>query len=227
MREGALLIVADGMGGYEGGDQASSLTVRVVSEQLLLLPLRTLTGSEPRLATSDLLDAVVGALGEANRIVTDQGNADARFKDMGATVAVVLVWDGRAIVCHVGDCRVYLQRRDALIQLTKDQTLVARMVEKGQLTAEEAENHPRKNEVLQAIGKRPRVEPSRYEEPLQPGDRLVLACDGLDAHVSFETLRQVLTGWTRSAAELARHCVNLADEAGWTDNCTVVVAHYR
>jgi protein phosphatase len=227
MCEGALLVVADGMGGYEGGDRASSVTVRVVSEQLLALPLRTLTGSEPKPTTSDLLDAVVRALVEANRLVLEAGNADARFKGMGATVAVVLIWEGQAIVSHVGDCRVYLQRGGALIQLTRDQTLVARMVEMGQLTAAEAEQHPSRNEVLQAIGKRPRVEPSRHEERLLRGDRILLACDGLDAHVSVEKLRQVLTGSTASAAELARRCVNLADEGGGTDNCTVVVAHYR
>src|SRR5262249_34622702 len=152
-------IVADGMGGYQGGERASSLTVRVVVEQLLWLPLRTLTDPESKRTPAALLDAVVGALVEANRVVFEEANVEAHFKGMGATAAVVLIWDGRAVVSHVGDCRVYLHRGDALIQLTKDQTLVGRMVELGQLTPAEAVLHPNRNEVLQAIGKRPSVEP--------------------------------------------------------------------
>jgi protein phosphatase len=223
-REGALLILADGMGGYQGGERASAVTVRVAAEQLLLLPLRVLTDPDDKLTTETLLDAVVHALVEANRVVFEEANAEAQFKGMGATAALALIWEGRAIVSHVGDCRVYLQRGDALIQLTKDQTLVGRMVELGQLTPEEAEQHPNRNEVLQAIGKRRQVDPSRQEELLRTGDRVVLACDGLDAHVPFETLRLLLASSTKSPAELASECVGLADQGGGTDNCTVVIA---
>jgi protein phosphatase len=225
-REGALLIVADGMGGYEGGDRASSTTVRAITEQLLSLPLRALTGADPTPSPAVLQDAVAHALEEANRIVLEEAKADARFQGMGATAAVVLIWDGRAFVSHVGDCRVYLQRGDALAQLTADQTLVGRMVELGQLTPEEAREHPRKNEVLQAVGKRSGIEPSRFTAPLLRGDRIVVACDGLDAHVPVEALQQLLASSTSSPANLAAQCVRLADEGGGSDNCTVVIAHF-
>jgi protein phosphatase len=224
--EGALLIVADGMGGYQAGDRASSTTIRVVSERLLLLPLQTMTGTGTEPRPGELLDAVVAALVEANRVVLEEANAQEKFKGMGATVAVALIYGGVLIVSHVGDCRVYLQRGGDVMQRTTDQTLVGRMVELGQLTPEEAESHPNRNEVLQAIGKRPGVEPSRQEERLLRGDRIVVACDGLDAHVSVDALRQLLTTSTKAPAELARQCVEMADEAGGSDNCTVVVASW-
>jgi protein phosphatase len=226
-REGALLVVADGMGGYQGGDRASSVTVRVVCEQLLSLPLRTLPGTEAEPDSQALLDAVVAALVEANRVVMEEARAEERFKGMGATAAVVLIWEGRALVSHIGDCRVYVQRGDELKQLTRDQTVVGRMVELGLMSPDEAAEHPRKNEVLQAIGKYQRIEPSRHKEPLKRGDRIVVACDGLDAHVPVQTLRKVLSSSMMPPADLARHCVGLADEGGGSDNCTVVIAHYN
>ncbi len=225
-REGALLIVADGMGGYQAGDRASSMTVRVVSEQLLWLLLSTLTRADPQ-PIAALQDAVVRALVEANRVVFEEANADTCCKGMGATAAVVLIWDGRAIVSHVGDCRVYVQRGGALLQRTTDQTLVARLVELGQLTLADAQAHPSRNEVLQAIGKRSSVEPSRHEERLLRGDRILVACDGLDAHVPVEKLRQLLASSMKGPADLAKQCVEMADEGGGTDNCTVVIAEYN
>src|SRR6202035_2373053 len=132
----------------------------------------------------------------------------------GATAAVVVVWNGRAYVGHVGDCRVYLHHGSELKQLTEDQTLVARVVAQGQLTAEEAAQHEARNEVTQAIGKRSTIEPSRAEQPLARGDYLLVACDGLAAHVESATLQSVLSRPPVPPHHLASHFVNLADEGG-------------
>jgi protein phosphatase len=181
-----------------------------------------MAGREPDGAA--LAADVERAFREANRVVLEQADKEARCKGMGATAAVVLVWSGHAYLGHVGDCRVYLHRGTELKQLTEDQTLVGRMVALGQLTPEEAVNHESRNEVLQAIGKRPTVEPSRGEQALERGDRLLVACDGLAAHVEVEQIRQVLCAPSVSAQHLAEHLVRMADEMGGSDNCTVVVA---
>ena len=146
---------------------------------------------------------------------------------MGATAAVVVIWNGRAYLGHVGDCRVYLHRGGELKQLTKDQTLVAKMVALGQLTREEAAEHESRNEVTQAIGKRPTIEPSRANLKLERGDYLVVACDGLAAHVECSTIQQVLSRPTVPPQHLAAQLVQMADDGGGTDNCTVIVAHYQ
>jgi protein phosphatase len=220
--EAGLLVVADGMGGYQGGDEASALTVRIMLAQVGVMIVKAMGGDAPNGAA--LAAAVEQAIHEANRVVLQKATTEERYKGMGATAAVALIWDGRAYFGHVGDCRVYLYRANALKQLTEDQTIVARMVALGQLTAEEAEAHDARNEVTQAIGKRPTVEPSRAEEPLARGDLLLLACDGLAAHVDHATLQSVLAQNFLSPQHLATQLVDLADARGGSDNCTVVVA---
>src|SRR5262249_53537887 len=113
-----------------------------------------------------------------------------------------------------------------LKQLTEDQTLVGRMVALGKLTPEEAAVHEARSEVLQAVGKRATIEPSRAEQVLARGDYLVAACDGLAAHVETATIRQVRDWPAVPPQHLASQFVTMADEGGGSDNCTVLVAHF-
>jgi len=222
--EVALLVVADGMGGYQAGDEASALAVRTVMSQLGPVIGAATSGRRPDGAA--LGTALDQALREANRVVFQQAASEARCKGMGATAAVVVIWDGRAYFGHVGDCRIYLHRGSELKQLTEDQTLVARMVALGQLKPEEAVQHEARNEVTQAIGGRATIEPSRGSQELLRGDYLLVACDGLAAHVEKPTIQQVLNRPTVPALHQASQLVNMADEGGGSDNCTVVVAHF-
>src|SRR5205823_3963575 len=157
-------------------------------------------------------------------VVSRVAASDAACKGMGSTVAVVVLWDGQAFVSHVGDCRLYHQRGDVLTQVTHDHTIVARMVELGQLTPAEAATHSARNEVTQGIGTRSRLEPSQHTLDLERGDWLLVACDGLSAHVGADTLQTVARQAAPSAAYLAKRLVELANEGGGTDNCTVVAA---
>src|SRR5262249_29833816 len=110
-----------------------------------------------------------------------------------------------------------------MIQLTRDQTLVNRLVELGTLTPEEAETHPRRNELQQAVGGQPDVEPGLYHGILKPGDWVVVCSDGLSNHVTAEDLKQMVQSEAASAEMAARRLVNLANIEGATDNATVVV----
>src|SRR5207302_503586 len=163
---------------------------------------------------------------EAHQAVAAAASQEAGHKDMGATAVAVVIRDDTAHIGLVGDCRVYHQRGDQLAQLTRDQTLVNRMVELGQLTPEEAANHPRRNEVTQALGMRATIEPVGYKTTLQAGDWLVVACDGLYAHVEDAMLGEEIGKGTGSPNELANHLVNLANGLGGSDNCTVVAVRY-
>jgi serine/threonine protein phosphatase PrpC len=220
----AVLMVCDGMGGHQAGDRASSLAVRTMTGTLTPVLAGILQGPSREAGAAVLTRHLERAFQDAHTAILRRAESDAACKGMGSTAAAAVVWDDRAFLAHVGDCRIYHQHGDQLTQVTRDQTLVARMVEMGQLTEAEAARHPARNEVTQALGKRGKLEPSRQALKLERGDRLILACDGLAAHVDEATLRETAAGWTGSAADLARRLLDLANEGGGSDNCTVLVA---
>lgn len=269
--EVALVVVADGMGGYEAGDLASGYVIRNIGASLLplvnfalvsqfpdtesavpppanpskpagqeyslLSGLQSIlggkgggqpaaprnSGTNPAYDTSPtgIVRAIEEAIANANRIVHHKGNTDPKCKGMGATAAVLVIWEGQVLIGHVGDCRVYLSRTQQLTQVTKDQTLVARMIELGQLTPREALSHPSRNEVSQAVGRRNFIEPGRYELQLARKDWLIVACDGLHTHVDEKMLQDAINQAT-SASQLANQLVNLTNQHGGSDNTTVV-----
>jgi protein phosphatase len=223
--EMAIVVVADGMGGYQGGERASGLAIAAMGKALA--PLLVDTVAAPPAAGGDgIPTAIAHAFDEGHRAVLAAAN-EAGHQEMGATAVAVVVLDDTAHVGLAGDCRVYHQHGNQLAQITRDQTLVNRMVQLGQLTPEEAANHPRRNEVTQALGMRSAIEPVRYSVKLQPGDWLVIACDGLYAHVEDARLREEVGKWTGSVDGLAKHLVDLTNGLGGSDNCTVVIVQYR
>jgi protein phosphatase len=221
----ALLALADGMGGYEAGHRASGMVIRTVGSVLTPLLGAALSGLNTSTALSKSAETIDRALREANAAILGQAKSDPGCKGMGATAEVVLIWDGRAQIGHVGDCRVYHHRDGRLTQVTRDQTLVARMVELGTLTPREALRHPSRNEVSQAVGKQPALEPARYEVQFAPGDWLIAACDGLHAHLDGDALQAELNQPAASAAQRARPLVERTNQLGGSDNCTVLAVH--
>jgi protein phosphatase len=220
--ESALVVVADGLGGHEAGEEASDMVVRTAGGALLALLADEALGRREPLTPLATADAIESALQAANREVHARARQEPRLKGMGATAAVVVVRAGEARVGHVGDARVYHQRRDLLTQVTKDQTLAARMVELGQLSPKEALAHPARNDVYQAIGHHPTVKPAHTDLRLAAGDWLIVTSDGLHADVGVEELRQALAQADPSAPRLAAALVDLAGRNGGSDNCTVV-----
>jgi protein phosphatase len=218
----ALVIVADGMGGHAGGDLAARLALRSIGTSLAPLLTGALRDQQREVTRAGLTSSIDAAIKEASRVVQHAAAADPRYKDMGATAAVVVVWNGRVVVGHVGDCRVYHYHAAHLKQVTRDQTLVNRMVERGQLTPAEAAGHPAGNQVLQAIGMRAPIEPGHCKLKVVPGDWLLVACDGLHGQVNERSIATTVSMAPPSAALLASRLVDLADHAGGADNCTVV-----
>ncbi|HWG45928.1 MAG TPA: GYF domain-containing protein [Gemmataceae bacterium] len=221
----ALVVVADGMGGHQAGDRASGLVIRAMGSVLTPVLTAALSEQSPALTPVALAEALDRGLHEANRVVHQAAKDNAACKGMGSTAVALLVWDGRAFISLAGDCRVYHWHNEKLTQVTRDQTLVARMVELGQLTPQEAAKHPRRNEVTQAVGKHARIEPARYEVQLSRGDWLIANCDGLQAHVEDRLLAETIARAGPSAANLANQLIELANQGGGSDNCTVVAVH--
>jgi protein phosphatase len=208
-----LLAVADGMGGYEAGDRASALVLSTIDRTLTpALVSNTLTHSK---------ELVVKALQEANREVQSWIQASGA-KKAGATAVVLLVNGKEVNVGHVGDCRLYRLRKGNIEQITKDQTLVARMVELGQITPQEALVHPRKNEVSNAVGMRSVLDVSQHSFVLESGDWLIAASDGLHAHVEEATLVNTLSTPGLTPRRAVHELVELANNGGGSDNITAL-----
>jgi serine/threonine protein phosphatase PrpC len=249
--EAAVILLCDGMGGYEAGEVAAALAIQVMRQNLVQqkpfqhlagassFPGDVLSSSPPKTGESEgtsqghagqPLDVeqtkqlLKAALKEANkRVYTESRAPGSKRRGMGCTAEAVYI-DGRNVVVgHVGDSRTYHLHEGRLIQLTRDQTLVNRLVELGTLSPEEAETHPRRNELQQAIGGQPDVEPGLSHGVMKAGDWVVVCSDGLTNHVTNQDLQQMLQGEGYSAETVARRLVNLANLQGATDNATVVV----
>jgi protein phosphatase len=244
--ESALVLLCDGMGGYEAGEVAAAMAIQGLRGLLLQHRLfRTLAGGPAfppmvpphQAARKDQAEDAPepfdvetcqklfkDALKEVNRQVYQASRLPGGGRrTMGCTAEVVFVNGRHVVVGHVGDSRTYHLHEGRLVQLTRDQTLVNRLVELGTLTAEEAEHHPRKNELQQAIGGQPEVEPGIYHGEMKPGDWVVVCSDGVSNHVTNEELQQMLQSEATSAEMAARRLVNFVLINGATDNATIVV----
>ena len=210
-RKGRLAVVADGMGGYEGGQEASQLAVDTVISRY-----RDGNGADPQAA-------LVLALQTAHERVRQYGFAHPNLRGMGTTcTAVALVGDHLHYV-HVGDTRLYLIRDGKITQLTRDHSYVGRLVESGVISREEAEKHPQRNILTAALGTSADLlldSPGRPER-LQTGDVLVMCSDGLWGQVQdAEILR---AAETKPAEAACRELIVLARERGGPDNITVQI----
>jgi protein phosphatase len=237
--ESALLLLADGMGGYEAGEVAATLAIQTLRENLTSQPQFAALGGgkgfvselpnpdgNPLVQTEveEIKRLLRTALKDANKQVFTASRSGIGRRGMGCTAEVVYVNGRHAVVGHVGDSRTYHLSEGRFLQVTRDQTLVNRLVELGTLTEEEAETHPRRNELQQAVGGQPDVEPGIYHAVLKAGDYLIICSDGLSNHVKNLQFRQFLQGDDAVSAErAARRLVNLANIEGATDNATVIV----
>src|SRR5438445_3981108 len=175
LAEYALVLLADGMGGYEAGEVAAALAIEAMRNYLLQQKLfATLAGGSSTLPgpfdVAICRQHLLAALREANRQVYEASRNAAGRRGMGCTGEVVYVDGHYLVIGHVGDSRTYHLHQGRLIQVTRDHTLVSRLLELGQLTPEEADAHPRRSELQQALGGRAEVEPELYDRKLLPGD---------------------------------------------------------
>ncbi len=210
-RKGRLVVVADGMGGYEGGQEASRMAV-----DGMLKVYREFAGSDPQ-------QALIDGLQTAHEDIREYGMAHPALRGMGTTcTAVAIVNDGLYFV-HVGDTRLYLVRDSRIIQVTRDHSYVGRLVEAGMISRQEAETHPQRNILTAAVGTNPELimdAPGR-PEPLRAKDVLLLCSDGLwgvvhDAEILAAVEKNDVEGAGRELIELAR-------ERGGPDNITVSI----
>jgi PPM family protein phosphatase len=215
---GFLLAVADGMGGALAGEVASRLAVESLAEEI-----KTRTASAPSARASGLADIGRGAVLAANSRIREEGDAHRDRRGMGTTLTVAWIVGNAVELFQVGDSRAYLWRGGKLEQLTKDQSLVGKLVEDGILSEEEAEKVAGRHIILQALGSEEALDIVHRSLPLEPGDVLLLCTDGLSGLVKHAAIEQVLKrGGTLD--DMCVRLISLAEDEGGTDNVTVLLA---
>ena len=203
-----LFAVADGMGGHAAGEVASEIAVRVLSE---------LAPEHPD------GEALGRAIEEANRAVIQAAREGRGRQGMGTTMTAAMLEGERLVIAQVGDSRAYLLHQGKLQQLTRDHSLMADMIEAGQLTPEEARTHPQRSVITRALGSDAHLHPDIYEINVETGDRLLICSDGLSGMIFDDQIENTLRR-VQDPQRCASQLVNEAIANGGHDNVTVIVA---
>ena len=220
-----LCLVADGMGGARAGEQASRIAAEVTELQL-----RQGVDQQPPPDDAAWHALLQQAIKQANTQVYQEAHAHVTQRGMGTTLTIAIVVDDRVHIASVGDSRAYLINAAGLrpdgakaVQLTSDHSLVARLVDIGQITPEEARTHPQRNMLYRSVGTDPSVEVDTCSEQLRPGDIILLCSDGLVSYVRDDELTRIVLEQP-DPQKACEQLVALANERGGSDNISVIVA---
>jgi serine/threonine protein phosphatase PrpC len=212
-----LFILADGMGGHRAGEVASSLAARVTAHHITRQSyLPALLGPERDARHPALTEVLVDAFQAANKAVSEEAPGS------GTTLTCALVLGTQAYIAHVGDSRAYAIDREGMELITHDHSVVDRLVDTGQLTPEEAADHPQKNVLYRAIGQSGALDVDTHVRKIGAGDYLLLCSDGLWGSISEDAVIDVIRA-ERSLQEACLQLIAAANEAGGSDNITAIL----
>ena len=206
--QGPLLIVADGMGGYTGGEYASTMVVDTIVE---------VVNESTEISTEVLENAIL----KANRMVYEKSQSYKELEGMGTTAVVAYVQEDTLYWAHVGDSRLYLYGQEGLHRMTKDHSMVQQLVEAGTITEDEV-IHPKRNMLTRAIGVYETVEVDTGVVEVHQNDRILLCSDGLSGYIEESKIEQVLSEENNESRAL-EDLVHLVYDAGARDNVTIVL----
>ena len=207
--QGPLLIVADGMGGYTGGEYASTMVVDTIAEVV-------------NEATEMSADVLQNAILQANRMVYEKSQSYKELEGMGTTAVVAYVQEDTLYWAHVGDSRLYIYGSEGLRRVTKDHSMVQQLVEAGTINEEEVINHPKRNMLTRAIGVYETVEVDTGVVEVHQNDRILLCSDGLSGYIEESKIELVLSEENNESRAL-EDLVHLVYDAGARDNVTIVL----
>lgn len=216
--QGRFYIVADGMGGHAGGQEASQIATSVMQAYL----------SDHWESASSPKELLEGAFFKANQAIIEDQLTHPERSDMGTTAVVLIFWENQADksslswVAHVGDSRIYRLQGSKLEQLTEDHTWIARAMKAGHLTLDQARTHPWRHVLSQCLGRQDLQEVVIRSLAISPGDRWLLCTDGLTEELSDSIISSHLKS-IRSCDQAAKTLVNAAKDKGGRDNITVVI----
>lgn len=210
--KGYLLVVADGMGGHQAGEVASRMATEILSQEYF------------KNGNGNIEKNLHKAFELANKKIYDMSSSNAAYHGMGTTCTALIVAEQTIYYAHVGDSRAYMFKNNSISRITEDHTYVQELVKKGEITAKEAETHPKRNILTNAMGTKPslRIDTGKFNISFEKNDRLLLCSDGLYDYLKDEELSEILK--TKTLQEAAEYMIQEAKKRGGHDNITVVLA---
>jgi len=215
----ALAVLADGMGGYNAGEVASSMATSFIATELG----RWLTEAGTQLNESDVKRAMDICVDNANRAIFNAANSNPQYAGMGTTLVVAVFRENHLLVGHVGDSRTYRLRGGRFQQITRDHSLLQEQIDAGLITPEQAAFSANKNLVTRAVGVEDTVLLETHAHEVQAGDLYLLCSDGLSDMLPDVSIAQILTS-ANTLPDACRALVAAANDAGGRDNISVILA---
>ncbi len=220
-----LLVLADGMGGYNAGEVASGIAVKTIVDMVQEGAPKQDRGAiegETGLTRQSIIlrDAIL----RANKIIYQTSKSQPQCEGMGTTIVCCLYWDNRLSIAHVGDSRVYRLRSSRFEQLTMDHSLLQELVDRGFYSEEEAMRSTNRNYVTRALGVEPNVEVEVREEDVEVGDIYVLCTDGLTDMVEDEDIHLTISTFNANLDMVGKQLIQLANDHGGRDNVSIVLS---
>lgn len=214
-----LYILADGMGGYKGGEIASKVAITAVSKYI--------TEKFDSIAKdkNSILDLLEDAIIFANSAIYEESEQDEELQDMGTTLEVLIIYKQKVYIGHVGDSRIYRIRKNNMKKITTDHSYVEKLIQDGEITREESYNHPKKNLLIKALGTDEEVEPDLIYTVLNKNDMIIICSDGLTNMIKEEEILDIVLN--NSSENVVEVLVDEANEAGGLDNITVIFIDNR
>lgn len=214
-----LAVVADGLGGHDAGEVASLEAIKIFEKES-----KKLSADFSAKERGDYLSLIIGKANEkVYKLAQKKLKADKNGKGMGTTIVAALVDSEQIVVAHVGDSRAYLLHNDGLYQMTEDHTFVNFLIKNGQLTEEEAYTHPKRSVLTRAVGSNQEVDVDISDNQWRNDDIILLCSDGLTTMISDRDIGLVLSSTSMSLEEKADRLMELALDAGGTDNISLIL----
>ena len=209
-----LYMLADGMGGYNGGEIASKLAIQSAKNYI------ENNFKEIEKDKDSIIQLIGSSIEYANMVVYEKSKENKELSGMGTTLEVCLIYNNRAFIGHVGDSRIYRIRKDFMRKLTQDHSYVQKLVKDGTITQEEAAHHPQKNMLMKALGCNAFVEPDVMVKGFLKDDILIMNSDGLTNLVSQE---EIFKEAKKNIEQATKNLVQMANDNGGYDNITVII----
>lgn len=215
-----LLVVADGMGGHNAGEIASKIAIETIKNYI------NIKYDKDRKNIDFLLNLLKESIIEANSKIYYKSIDNINYSGMGTTLTATIVWSNKMLIGHVGDSRAYIVRKDSLLKITNDHSLVAELVRKGSISEQEAREHPQRNIIMRALGTSKDIDVDMITFEIIQYDKILLCTDGLTNMLSDSEIINIIKS-AKNIEEAIQNLIIIANDIGGIDNITVILACYN